>query len=150
MTEGSNFNIGADFGGLAEVPPPTPEKIVDDDDDDLEEAPAPKTLLEYLKKDTVDEAVEDSSAKSEAKDPDAEKENDQDDEPDSELDQQEYVKTTDNLEENSDVAEMTSEEEQEASTAILENRQQEIHQEVETAPDDHKKGDANYNYTSIL
>ncbi len=143
MYEGANFNLGGpDFSDLAPAPPKTPEVKKNDDDDLEEDNEKPKSLLEYLKKDSEKKDKEDS------KKPEKETETQDSDEVEGEVDEIEdeveddEMATTEDGELNPDEVEMSNEEEQEVTSAILENRNEEIHEEADNAQTPEAKDEA--------
>ena len=130
MYEGANFNLGgADFNDLAPKPPKTPEVKKDDDDDDAEaDKEKPKTLIDFLKQ--VTEKEDTKKPEKERVETDESRE----DADDLEVDQEDDETTpSDDGELDPDKPEMSAEEEQEVSSAILENRNEEIHKEADSA-----------------
>ena len=132
MSEGSNFNFGVDFSGLAESPPPrpekplkTPEKKLDDDDDDVVEE-KPKTLLDYLKKDPEDDKKKEKPKKPEVEPEDSEKEPEESQE---ELEADEENDPDDAIESDPESKEITADEESEVALQISESREEELENE---------------------
>ncbi len=140
MYEGANFNLGGpDFSDLAPKPPKTPEVKKSEDDDIEEDKEKPKTLLEILKK-NVDDKKEDTKTPEK----DSEKSNKLDieaDDSESGLEDDENGPIDDG-ELDTDTPEMSAEEEQEVTSAILESRNEEIHDEADNAKTSEAKDEA--------
>ncbi len=124
MYEGSPYDFGTDFSGLAESPPPPPEKpktpeFFDDDDDEDADA-EPKTIRDYFEK------QDEERDKKEAAPEEAEEEvvDEAEDEPEEEAGSEDE-EDSENPETENDAKEMTDEEEQEAAVKIIEERQEE-------------------------
>lgn len=132
MSEGSNFNFGTDFSGLAETPPPPPEKppktpefFDDDDDDEVEEEP--KTIRDYFEKQDKEKAEKEESETKEEPD-EAEKAEGAEEE--QEADEESDAEQEDGAETDDESPEMTSEEEQIAAVEIIEERQDAVQNET--------------------